>query len=69
MAVDVDIHCNHGVFTYNVFLFLACGLPCGKFLGLICLNCGLAPQSATMVRFGSCFLRDFSPTWSFVSHW
>ena len=26
MAVDVDRHCYHGVFTYNIFLFLAFSL-------------------------------------------
>ena len=42
MAVDVDRHCYHGVFTYNIFLFLAFSLPCGKFSGLICLICGVS---------------------------
>ena len=56
MAVDVDIHCYHGVFTYNIFLFLAFSLPCGKFSGLICLICGFAPQSAAMVMLGSFLL-------------
>ena len=61
-------HCYHGVFTYNIFLFLAFSLPCGKFSGLICLICGFAPQSAAMVMLGSFLLLwDLSPTWLFVS--
>ena len=68
MAVDVDRHCYDGVFPYNVFLFLAFSLLCGKFSGLICLICGFAPQSAAMVMLGSFLLLwDLSPTWSFVS--
>ena len=68
MAVDVDRHCYHGVFTYNIFLFLAFSLPCGKFSGLICLICGFAPQSTAMVMLGSFLhLWDLSATWSFVS--
>ena len=68
MAVDVDRHCYHGVFTYNIFLFLAFSLPCGKFSGLICFICGFAPQSAALVMLGSFLLLwDLSPTWSFVS--
>ena len=68
MAVDVDRHCYHGVFTYNIFLFLAFSLPCGKFSGLTCLICGSAPQSAAMVMLGSFFLLwDLSSTCSFVS--
>ena len=31
VAVDVDRHCYHGVFPYNIFLFLAFSLLCGKF--------------------------------------
>ena len=55
-------HCYHGVFTYNIFLFLAFSLPCGKFSGLICLICGFAPQSAAMVILGSFLLLwDLSP--------
>ena len=56
MAVDVDRHCYHGVFTYNIFLFLSFSLPCGKFSGLICLIGGFAPQSAAMVMLGSFLL-------------
>ena len=68
MAVDVDIHCYHGVFTYYIFLFMVFSLPCGKFSGLICLICGFAPQSAAMVMLRSfLLLLDLSPTWSFVS--
>ena len=68
MAVDVDRHSYHGVFTYNIFLFWSFSLPCGKFSGLICLICGFAPQSAAMVMLGSFLLLwDLSPIWSFVS--
>ena len=49
MAVDMDRHCYHGVFTYNIFLFLAFSLPCGKVSGMICLICGFAPQSASFM--------------------
>ena len=34
MAVDVDRHCYHGVLTYNIFLFFAFSLPCGKLFDL-----------------------------------
>ena len=42
MTVDVDRHYNHGIFKYNIFLFLAFSLPCGKYSGLICLICDFA---------------------------